>query len=670
MCGITGYFHYRKHELVSQEILRRMLIRLHHRGPDESGIYIEDFVGLGHVRLSIIDLESGQQPMSTINERYWIIYNGEIFNYIELKDELIQKGYKFRTTSDTEVLLNLYKAYGSLCLQKLNGQFSFAIWDKKKEELFLARDRVGIRPLYYINTSKSFIFGSEIKAIVQHPAVIPDLSPSAISEVFTFWTTLSPNTVFKDVYELPPGHFMKVNENGLSIKSYWNLQFPENMHHSHHSLQEAIEEFDSLFTDSVKIRLRADVPVGAYLSGGIDSSITTAYIKKIFPDNLKTFSIGFSEKEFDESSYQKIAVDYLQTEHYEVYCNTKDISEVFPKIIWHAEIPLTRTAPAPMFLLSKHVRNNNFKVVITGEGADEMLAGYNIFKEMQIRRFWAKDPKSKFRPLLLQKLYPYLSHLQNLNNNILKLFFGYKLTETDSPFYSHLIRWNNTNRIKNYFSDYYKENTRNHQPVNDLLRKLPENFDHLNSLSKAQWLETNIFMSGYLLSSQGDRMAMANSVEGRYPFLDHRIIEFCSKLNPDHKLDGLYEKKLLKKMMKGKLPLPIIDRPKQAYRAPVASSFLTSIPEYFHEIFNEKNLVSSGIFNPSSVHELIKKLKSGKQISEVDNMALTGIISTQLLYKQFILKKNITSPEINAKNFKIINRQTNNDNIEILNVKR
>jgi asparagine synthase (glutamine-hydrolysing) len=323
-----------------------------------------------------------------------------------------------------------------------------------------------------------------------------------------------------------------------------------------------------------------------------------------------------------------------------------------------------------MYLLSKHVRNNNFKVVITGEGADEMLAGYNIFKEMRIRRFWAKDPKSKYRPLLLQKLYPYLAHLQNLNPNILKLFFGYKLTETDSPVYSHLLRWNNTTRIKNYFSDQYKLDTKEHQPIDHLISHFPKNFNKLNHLSQAQWLETNIFMSGYLLSSQGDRMAMANSVEGRYPFLDHRVIEFCTKLMPDFKLDGLYEKKLMKRMMKDKLPAPIIDRPKQAYRAPVASSFLTSIPEYFHETLSEADLDKSGVFNPESVKELIKKLKSGKQISEVDNMALTAIVSTQLLYKQFISKDIKIHRELKSSPCTIIDKQTQKDTSELINIKQ
>ncbi len=659
MCGITGYFNYKEENLISQEILKKMLARLHHRGPDEYGIYLDNQIGFGHSRLSIIDLESGHQPMSTIDGRYTIIFNGEIFNYIELKNELKHKGQIFKTTSDTEVLLHLFQHYGYSCLEKLNGQFSFAIWDNRKREIFLARDRVGIRPLFYTNISNKFIFGSEIKAIAEHPDVNLQFSSNSLSEIFTFWSALTPNTAFENIYELPPGHFMKVNKDGMLIKQYWELKFPEDGNHRRISFQNAMEEFELLLSDAVKIRLRADVPVGAYLSGGIDSSATTAIIKNIFPDSLKTFSIGFSDNEFDESDYQKIAVDYLNTDHRKIECNTKDISEVFPDIIWHSEIPLLRTAPAPMYLLSKHVRNNNFKVVITGEGADEILAGYNIFKEMYIRRFWSKFPRSKYRPLLLQKLYPYLSHLQNINTNILKLFFGYKLSETSSPVYSHLLRWNNTARIKNYFSDTLKDSIRDHNPINGLISRLPNNFDHYNSLSKAQWLETNIFMSGYLLSSQGDRMAMANSVEGRYPFLDYRIIEFCNDINPDYKLDGLYEKKLLRKMMDNKLPDKIINRAKQAYRAPSTSSFLTNIPEYLHHTLSKEKFDKVNVFNSSSAFNLVKKIKSKNQISEVDNMALTGIISTHILHDQFIDHKNEIPHKINSRNCLIINNQSN-----------
>ncbi len=635
MCGIAGFVD--SNELASNLILNRMLTRIHHRGPDECGIYKNGNTGFGSVRLSIIDLEGGHQPMPNEDLNLWIVYNGEIFNYIELREELEKKGHKFRTQSDTEVIVHLFEEYGEKCLSKLNGQFAFSIWNKKNRELFLARDRVGIRPLYYYHSPELFVFGSEIKAIFEHPKVPRNISAEGISETFTFWTTLTPNTVFEGIKECPPGHLLKFKDGKIQIQQYWKLNFASPGKYFTGNIDEAISEFDKLFRDSVRIRLRADVPVAAYLSGGLDSSVTTAYIKEIEPKVLQTFSVGFEEEEFDETYFQKLASGYFNTKHVSYTCSAKEVAENFPQVVWHSEIPLLRTSPSPMYSLSKEVRLNNIKVVVTGEGADEILGGYDIFKENKIRHFWAKNPKSRIRPILLRKLYPYISAIQNANPNALKLFFGYKLNETDSPIYSHLLRWNNSSNIKKHFSQSFNEKIKNFDPFSNLYLNLNGKLDNLDPLAKAQFLEIAIFMSGYLLSSQGDRMGMANSVEGRFPFLDYRIIEFCASLPPDFKLSGLNEKALLKKMMKGKLPEEILNRPKQAYRAPILSSFLGSnAPEYIQKILSKEFLIETGIFDPDSVSRLLSKMKSGREYSEIDNMALTAIISTQLLFKQFI----------------------------------
>ncbi len=635
MCGIAGYID--KAEKANTKVLNRMLTRINHRGPDECGIYTNENIGFGSVRLSIIDIAGGHQPMPNEDLTLWIIFNGEIFNYVELRQELEEKGHKFRTQSDTEVVVHLYEEFGEECLTKLNGQFVFSIWDKNNQELFLARDRVGIRPLYYYHTPDLFVYASEIKAIFEHEKVTRELSEEGISETFTFWTTISPNTVFKGIKECPPGHFIKLKNNQITIKRYWELSFATKDNYFQGTFQEAITKFDELFQDSIRIRLRADVPVAAYLSGGLDSSITTAYIKKIEPKVLQTFSVGFTEKEFDESYFQNIASNYFNTKHISHICTTKEVAENFPQVVWHCEMPLLRTSPSPMFSLSKIVRENNIKVVITGEGADELLAGYNIFKENKIRHFWAKYPKSRIRPLLLKKLYPYITALQNANPNALKMFFGYKLSETDSPIYSHLLRWKNSSNIKNHFSKTTQEKLLGFDPYKNLMTNLSGQMDKMDPLAKAQYIEMVVFLSGYLLSSQGDRMGMANSVEGRYPFLDHRIIEFCASLPPDFKMKGLNEKVLLKKMMKGKLPEEILNRPKQAYRAPILSSFLGSdAPAFVMDLLSTDPLLEADIFNPESVVKLLAKMNSGKAYSEIDNMALTAIISTQLLYKQFI----------------------------------
>jgi len=652
MCGIAGIIDYRaKTNTVSG--LESMLRSINYRGPDEAGIYRSGSAAIGNVRLSILDLATGQQPISDTSGRYWIVLNGEIFNYRELRADLEKRGLTFRTRTDTEVLVQLYAQYGRKCLDMLNGQFACAIWDKQEEELFMARDRVGIRPLFYNINNNVFSFASEIKALFEQSNVKRELRPESIAQVCTYWSTLTPYTAFKDIFELSPGHYLTFNRNGIRTGKFWEPEFGKI--NSNIKLNDAIEQFNELFTSAVKLRLRADVEVAAYLSGGIDSCTTVAYIKNIEPGILNTFSIGFEEKDFDESSYQKEAVRYLNTEHTSITCSSKDIAESFPKVVWHSEIPMTRTAPAPMLILSKLVRDNNIKVVITGEGSDEILAGYDIYREAKIRRFWSSQPDSKTRPLLLKTLYPDIPHLRTANPNILKMFFGYKLDDIHNPFYSHLLRWNNANHIKKSFSEGLKDTLEGYSPFNELTDKLPADFDKWDPLAQSQWLETTIFMSGYLLSTQGDRMGMANSIEGRYPFLDYRVIEFCAALPPRLKLNGITEKFLLKRLMKNRLPESIVRRPKQPYRAPISSVFLAKdAPEYVNLMLSDTYTKKAGIFDQDFIATMISRIEKTGVASEVDNMTLTAIISTHLLYHQFIENHNEEFKRGELKNLKII----------------
>jgi asparagine synthase (glutamine-hydrolysing) len=659
MCGIVGIYNSRDTLNSPEHLIQRMLTRIQYRGPDESGIYINNHVALGSVRLSIIDLKSGQQPMSTADGKYWIVFNGEIFNYIELKADLKRRGRCFRTECDTEVLLNAYLEYGSDFLNRLNGQFVFAIWNNEKNELFIARDRVGIRPLFYTETNNAFIFGSEIKTLFEHPEVEAEIDPVSISQVFTFWSTLTPRTVFKKIHELAPGHFMKISNGQKIIQRFWSPEFPVNKEECFKgSINEAAEELEKLLTDAVRIRLRADVQVAAYLSGGLDSSATTSLIKKVAPETLQTFSIGFEDGEFDETPFQREVSAYLGTRHTAIICTREDIGNYFPQVIWHSEIPILRTAPVPMFCLSKKVRENNIKVVITGEGADEMLAGYDIFKEGIIREFWSREPNSKYRPLLLQKLYPYLAQFQGKNRSMLKLFFGYQLQDTDSPFYSHILRWRNTSNIQNYFSEDLKSRLDHFDNYEEVSKMLPIGFDRYDRLSKSQWLESVIFMSSYLLSSQGDRVAMANSVEGRYPFLDYRVMEFAAKLPPSYKMHGLNEKFILKRIMNNRLPNSVLKRPKQAYRAPIASSFLSSPSrEYVMDLLSVHDINLTGLFSYNAVHKLINKISAETMVTETENMALAGIISSQLIYHQYILKDSFRPSVSQLNNCRVIYEQ-------------
>lgn len=656
MCGIVGKFDLNGNNNTSRNLLDKMLYTINHRGPDERGIYLNKNFCFGTARLSIIDLENGQQPLCNSSGILWIAFNGEIFNYIELKEELIKKGYKFKTQSDTEVVLAGYEIWGTKVLSKLNGQFAIAIWDKSKQELFLARDRVGICPLYYTVVNDCIVFASEIKAMLADPMVKPEISMEALCQLITFWSVLSPSTLFKNIQELPPGHYLKANKKGIISECYWSLQFNPQKINTNIAVKDACDEFERILTSSVKLRLRAEVPVAAYLSGGIDSTTTTALINKISPKQLNTFSIRFKEEAFDEADYQKEVVQFFNTNHKSVVCNNYMISEGIPNAIWHAESPMLRSTSVPMQYLSKLVRQNDIKVVITGEGADELLGGYDIFKEMVIRRFWAREPNSKFRPLLIKKLYPYIPQINNANVNILKFFYGFKLKDTSLPYYSHIMRWNGGQHILKYLHPDHKILINEFNPYDMWLKSKPTEFDNWGELAKAQHIEATQFMSGYLLSTQGDRMTMSNSVEGRYPFLDHRLIEFLSTLPENFKLKGLNEKYLLKKTMNGKIPDSIIQRPKQAYRSPIGPAFFNgSKVDYFDSLVSNNKVNEYGVFDQQKVRNIIDKIHKSKFSTEMENMVIMTIISTQLFYKMFILGEPKTGNEKPNNTLRIIN---------------
>ncbi len=633
MCGIVGVVNLNEPNPISPETIEQMLAMIRHRGPDEFGIYRDTMAGLGSARLSIIDLSGGQQPIGNEDGTLWIVFNGEIFNYIELRPRLEALGHHFTTHCDTEVVLHLYEEYGPACLQYLNGQFAIAIWDQTRQTLFLARDRVGIRPVFYTVADGQLIFGSEIKALLGHPAVKVNISASALAQVFTFWSALPPATIFENISQLPPGHYMLVQDGKPTVRSYWSLDFTESG--ETRTAESWAEELESLLIDATQIRLRADVPVGAYLSGGLDSSLTTAFIRKHTDTPLDTFSIAFSDPQFDESDYQRRMAQELGTDHQVVYCTHEDIGRIFPDVIWHTETPLLRTAPAPMFLLSQLVHEHHLKVVITGEGADEILGGYDIFKEMAIRRFWARYPDSQLRPQLLGRLYPEIGQLNQGNNAFLTAFFKKNLEDTQLPYYSHLIRWTNTARNQRFLA---QEQTAPLRLAEELV-SLPDQFMQWSGLAQAQYLEITTFLSPYLLAAQGDRVAMAHSVEGRFPFLDYRVIEFCNRLPDRTKLHGLSEKWLLRRIARKYLPAEIGTRRKRPYRAPIQRSFFGPEGakfEYVRELLTEEALSRSGLFNPRAVTQLVNKAASGAPLSENDDMALVGILSTQLVDRQFV----------------------------------
>jgi len=628
-----------------QATLTRMIGLMRHRGPDASGIYLSGPAGLAHARLSIIDLSGGDQPIHNEDRSIWIVFNGEIFNYPELRKDLIARGHRFYTQTDTEVLVHLYEESGPDLFEQINGQFAFAIWDERNKSLFIGRDRMGIRPLFYYRKEGRLVFGSEIKALFADESVPRNLDTQTLADIFTCWAPLDSKTQFEGICQIPPGHYARFSENGrLEVYPYWKLSFQRQCNstdHSKRSLPEWTEEISSLLYDAARIRLRADVSVGAYLSGGIDSTYTSALVKQNFNNRLRTFSVSFTDKRFDEAVFQQKAVKALGTDHRTIQCAEKDIGQTFPNVTWHTETPILRTAPAPLYLLSKLVRDNDFKVVLTGEGADEIFAGYNIFREDKVRRFWARNPASVIRPLLLKKLYPYIFAEGNGKaKTFLENFFKKDLLKVDSPVYSHMLRWRNTAQLKSFFSnDLRVQNGSLDGFINRFNSLLPPDFRSWEPLSRAQYTESKIFLSNYLLSSQGDRMAMANSVEGRYPFLDHRVVELASQIPSRFRMNGLNEKFILKNAARNIIPDELIDRPKQPYRAPISRCFFgKGAPDYVDELLSEDSLKKTGYFNPKKVSKLTSKCQrqEGRILSERENMALVGILSTQLVDHQFI----------------------------------
>ncbi|MEW5795022.1 MAG: asparagine synthase (glutamine-hydrolyzing) [Candidatus Zixiibacteriota bacterium] len=654
MCGIAGYFQMSEPSPPEHELLGRMVNAIRYRGPDEFGAYFDERCALGQARLSIIDLAGGSQPLCNEDGTAWVTFNGEIFNYIELRQELEKQGHRFRTNCDTEVIVHAFEQYGRNCVDHFNGQFAFALYDRSKRSLFVARDRLGIRPIFYAVHDGRFYFASEIKAIFCDPRVPRRLDLKGLDETFTWWTSAPPRTLFEGINELEAGSFVEITDGRLKTSRYWDMSFPERFDYDR-PVQSYAEELRALLIDSVRLQLRADVPVGAYLSGGLDSSVTTALIRHFTQSRLETFSVTFEDKAFDESNYQQQMARHLGTSHHTVNCTYRSIAESFPKVIWHTERPILRTAPTPLLELSRLVRENNFKVVLTGEGSDELLGGYDIFKETLIRAFWAKNPDSQWRPAVLRKLYPTLPVSGARAKHYLEQFYKSGLDKTCEYYFSHIPRINTTTRLKEFLTADIRNAIDSHDSLGAFGRDLPKLFAKWHHLARAQYLESKSLLSCYLLSSQGDRVSAANSVEGRFPFLDHRVAEFAATIPPGYKIFGLNEKYVLKKAMRPELPPEIVKRVKQPYMAPDSNCFVQSdSPGYVADLLSEDAIAQSGLFNSRAVSLLYKKCLKGadEHLSFKDNMAFVGILSTQLLVKQFLNEFSIPSPTPRA-DFKV-----------------
>lgn len=638
MCGICGVV-VTDGPPPDRELVTRMIGRLQHRGPDGSGLYLDDQAALGHTRLAIIDTEGGAQPLCNEDGTLWISFNGEIFNYVELGDELRRRGHRFRTHSDTEVVVHAWEEWGEDCFTRFNGQWALALWDSRERRLVLSRDRLGVRPLFFTRDAHRIAFASEVKALMADPAVPRELDPVGLDQVLTYWSTVAPRTVFRGIEQLEPGHVAVLDRDGFRRRPYWSADFPARGAEPGQDVVENARELRDRIVEAARLRfLRSDVPVGAYLSGGIDSSITAAVIARYTDAPLHTFSLRFADAEYDEGVHQQQMVAQLGAQHQDITVSPADVAEVFPDVVLHTETPILRTAPAPLFLLSKLVRQNGYKVVVTGEGADEVLAGYDIFREGRVRAFWARDPGSTTRDRAVELLYPWMANNPGQAPAFARSFFGQELDPHD-PAISHRPRWASTSAVKGMLTPELRDAT-GRVPGEDVLALLPPQSVSWDPLSRAQWLEMTTLLPGYILSSQGDRMLMAHSVEGRFPFLDKDVIEFANQLPARHKLCGLDEKHLLKLAFEDLVPEEIRRRPKQPYRAPDTASFFTDAPpDWLGDVTSPAAVADAGVFNPRAVQGLLAKAARtrGVRTGNTDNMRLLAVVSTQLLHQQLVV---------------------------------
>lgn len=630
MCGIVGFANFNKPQAEAREILTKMLSYIEHRGPDEFGYYLHHGTGLGSARLSIVDLSNGKQPVSDASKRYRLVFNGEIYNFIELRAELEKKyGYIFTNNSDTEVIAAAWSVWGSACLENLNGAFAFAIFDTLEKTLFIARDRFGKKPIYYLQHNNSLYFASELKSFFAINDFHFSIDSEQLASVFRVWVNSPNDTYFEGIKPVPPGSFLRLRDAEVTITHYYQ---PDFSNWSGISTAEARKNIKSQLEESVKIRLRGDVSVACYLSGGLDSTIITSLASHYSAEQLSTFSVGFESEAYDESSMQNIVSKHYGTKHFHLNVTEKMIADSFHQALYYAETPVFRTAFVPMYLLSKLVHHEGYKVVLTGEGADEIFMGYNIFKETILREQWEQYSESE-RGKRLQALYPYLPHFNEANiKSQISLFQQFLDTRSES--FSHDLRFHNTKGYQRFFTNKYSGD----HALDNIINYLDDNFSYrsLSKIKQAQLLEINTLLSGYLLSTQGDRMSMANSVETRCPFLDPVLAAYAFKLPTDITMPEMREKALLKSAFANELPREVLQRHKQPYRAPNAISFLKRNNQLVNDYLNSKNIEQSGLFNPSLCERFINKLMHSERISPRDDNLFLLLLSTMIMDDYFV----------------------------------
>lgn len=613
MCGIAGFtnFHYSLSN--GEDVIVNMCNQIAHRGPDEWGFKNFSEAFLGHRRLSIVGLQDGKQPLSYADSH--ISFNGEIYNFRSLKKELLEEGYQFLTNTDTEVILALYNKYGLDMFKQMNGMFAMAIWDDKKKRMILARDRMGEKPLFYYLKNGDLIFSSELKSLIRHPKFTKKLNMSALNKFLTYEYVPSPHCIFEDAYKLEAGEFLVIDENGVKKDFYWqhpNLEFEGE---SIGSESEAIDELEQILLSSVDLRLQADVPVGVFLSGGLDSSLISALAVKQnrSPNKIKSFSLYFHEKTYDESKYVEKIVDKIGTEHYAEYFNSKDMLNIFPKLGSMMDEPMADPSIVPTYLVSK-LAATQVKTVLSGDGADELFAGYPTYLANKLVSLYNIIPY-EIRKFITTFLRSAEGSLIPVSNNNISLDFKLKQFLRGAGVASEIrfFRWMGgfIDREKRaVFSADANESVMGELSYDDLNRLLSRTNMH-SELQRLLYLSQKVYLADDILAKV-DRSSMMNSLEVRTPFLDHRLVEYATALPERFKLHGFESKYILKKVAERYIPHENIYRPKKGFGIPITEWLRTDLKDPMLDLLSTDRLKRQGLFDDQNVHSLIDEHMAGK----------------------------------------------------------
>jgi asparagine synthase (glutamine-hydrolysing) len=627
MCGINGIaYSGRSGRQVNPRVLEKMRDVILHRGPDDGGLFVDGSIGLGHRRLSIVDVTHGHQPMFNNDQSCVIVYNGEIYNHSDHREQLIAKGYEFQTHCDTETILHLYEEYGEDCVDHLRGMFAFAIWDKRKKELFIARDRFGVKPLYYyLDGEGNFFFGSEIKAILEAGAVKPEINYNALPDQLANHGTSHDETLFKGVKRLLAGHTLRWSDGRLETRRYWDIRFEPK--HDPASDVEFVDEWREMFRESVRLRLMADVPLGMFLSGGIDSSAIAAMMSTMVDEPIKTFSVGFSEREANELEYARIVARAYKTVHHEITITPEQFFEALPRLVWHEDEPIGFTASVPLYFVSK-LAQEHVKVVLTGEGSDEILAGYGRYQKTLTLLNYGEKYESYTPGFLRDAVRGGVATLPAVVSRKLNRTFLSRDADIENLFFDNFSVFPKSMQIRLLSAD-TKARIAELNPYRAHENWL-EQSDAVDLLDKLLYVDTKTYLHELLMKQ--DQMSMAASIESRVPFLDHKLVEFTAKMPEKMKLRGKTTKWILREAMKGILPAEILNRPKMGFPVPVGSWFRNQFRGVIDEYVLSERSMARGIFAPDYVRELVAAHNAGENHDE----RLWSLVNFEIWQRQFI----------------------------------